>query len=421
MSNTNVKIKTSNSQSWFNGRKYHNNRNTNLSDSDFKNDECINIVEIVNKDLGLTSKNLVETEEESKILRSDITRKLSANNSKLGKYQKEIDSFELTLDNLINEDKIDSKEFSSVQKKLSKKMLTYNKAKNKSNDLEILRNSIAAKKVDNTNKNRNDFVELTFSITKAPKNLRRDLNYANDVLKASKEFFQTLGLKMEIHSYSTHLEQSSPHVHILGSYENSDSSFNKDLQDHFGKNYNYYSLNNSFNNFVRNHKSLKKYEHVKNLETITRGGKWEYLKNVGDYKKNSKELKKDITAYVKNIKAKKSYGLVQESREDILEKELIEVTLDNALKGSISDNLVESNEMLTKDNKNAHNALNHAHNDARLLKNSEIKVKDLAKSLEFEKNRTRETNNKLDLANKEVQRLKNQYEPKEKSHHRNRR
>ena len=57
--------------------------------------------------------------------------------------------------------------------------------------LKDLRDGTTAIVVDNKNRNRKNFVEITFSITKAPDHLRRDVQYGKDILQVIKEFYKT--------------------------------------------------------------------------------------------------------------------------------------------------------------------------------------------------------------------------------------
>lgn len=438
MSNTNAKVKSSSSGAWFANRIHHNNRKTNLSDSDFKDEECLNIVEKNEKfgemeggavmlddkgaGIGSYSFNLQHMKAVLKlndnISRSQITSKLSATNSKIKKYQQEAEK----IADLIVLEEPGTEQHQKLLKKGQKKLKTLNNAKNRAALLKELRDATEKKdmKKVNKNKNRKGFIELTFSITKCPEKFRRDAQYGKDVLEVVKEFYKKLKLKADVHSYSLHLDQSSPHCHILCSYKNSDSNLNKDLENIFNKRFNLHSLQNKFNNFVREHKRLQKYKHVQELEKIERGGRWEYIKNLNDYKNKSNELNSDITNAVKEIKPDKKMGLTLKTREEKLEEQLIEIATDSALKHSISDNLVKANEKLIKENKRANNALNSYLNDAKIIDTQAQVIKDKDKSLTFYKEQQIKDRNLLEKRNKELAQLKSKYESKLKSNHRDR-
>lgn len=416
MSNTNIEIKSSKSRSWFSNRKYHNNRQTNLSDSDFKDDECINIVEIVNKDVGLKSKspagdNVVQnvnvscgtyaenlanfykaynvTKNLQGLKRSEYTSKLASNNSKIARYERELEEIGKSLEKLLLDGKIDSKEFNKLNKKYSKKKNhTIPNAKAKSQILKTLRDGTAAKVVNNKNKNRKDFIEITFSITKAPEHIRRDVNYAEDILFAVKEFYNSLGFNMLVHSYSAHLDQSSPHIHLNGSYENTEHSLNCDLENRYGKKFNYHSLQNEFNTFIRNHPLLQKYNHIQKLESITRGSKFEYEKNLNLYKQKSKQIEQEVTKEVKSVSdIKNKFFLVEHTREEILEDALINEMKENRLKHSISSKLEQDNQKMTNDMQKMTKALNSALNDAKTIKAQEAEIQNLKNDINFYKNK----------------------------------
>ena len=425
MSNTNVQINSSKSRVWFTNRKYHNNRQTNLNDSDFKEDKCINIVDMVDKNVGLKtstgdgviqnisvsagtySENLANfykiydvPKNLQGLKRSAYTSKLASNNSKIVKYERELEDIGKSLEKLVNEQKTDTIEFERLNKKYSKKKNeTIKKAKDKSNILQTLRDYTSAKIVDNKNKNRKNFIEITFSITKAPNNLRRDIQYGKDILEVVKEFYQSLDFNMKLHSYSLHLDQCSPHCHILGSYENTNNSLNNDLENRYGKKFNYYSLQNEFNGFIKNHKLLQKYKHVQELETITRGSKWEYEKNLKKFKEKSKQIENDVIQEVKSVTdIKNKFFLVEYTREEILEDTLIEQMKENRLKSSISAKLEQENKKMTNNIQNIQNSLNKALNDVNIIKAQDMEIHNLQNEIDFYKNKFEI----LDLQNDEL-------------------
>ncbi len=426
MSNTNIQITTSKSRQWFSNRKYHNNRDTNLSDSDFKNDECINIVEIVNKDVGLKNsssgdgvvqninvsagtyaENLANyykafnvPQNLQGLKRGDYTRKLSANNSAIARYETELQHLQTQLEELVlsngSNDFTDEnfKKFEKLNKKYSKKInVTIPNAKAKSEMLQHLRDNTAASVVDNKNKNRKNFVEITFSVTKAPQYLRRDINYGKDVLSVIKEFYKDLGLNMIIHSYSLHLDQSSPHCHLNGSYENTEHSLNSDLENRYGKKFNYHSLQNEFNDFIRSHTLMRKYKHIQELETITRGSKWEYEKNLKKYKDKSKQIEQEVIQDVQSVKdIKNKFFLVEHTREEILEDALIEEMKENRLKSSISSKLEQDNKKIANDMAKIQKSLNNAYIDVKIIERQDKEIKNLTSQMNSYKKKFEDSN-----------------------------
>ena len=387
MSNTNIEIKTSKSRQWFSNRKYHNNRNTNLYDSDFKDKECINTVDIIDKEVGLKAFNVPKNIQGLK--RSDYTRKLSANNSRIAKYEKELIIMGKSLEKMVIDGKDTSKEFDKLNKKYAKKENeTIPNAIAKSKILKDLRDGTDAIVVDNQNKNRKNFIEITFSITKAPDHLRRDVQYGKDVLQVIKEFYKTLGLHQKIHSFSLHLDQSSPHCHINGSYENTDHSLNSDLEKRYGKKFNYHSLQNEFNTFIRNHTLLQKYKHIQELESITRGSKFEYEKNLKAYKNKSKQIEQEVIKDVKSVTdIKNKFFLVEHTREEILEYNLIEQMKENRLKSSISTKLEQENTKMANDMVKIERSLNNALNDVKTIEAQDLDIKTLKSDIDFYKNK----------------------------------
>lgn len=444
MSNTNIQINISKSRQWFSNRKYHNNRQTNLSHSDFKNEECINIVEIVDKGVGLKNSsagdNVVQNVNVSAgtyaenlanyykaynvpknlqgLKRGEYTSKLASNNSKIAKYERELEDIDKSLQKLVLDGKSDTKEFNRLNKKYSKKKnATIPNAKAKSKMLKTLRDGTAAIKVDNKNKNRKHFVEITFSITKAPDHLKRDINYGKDILQVVKEFYKSLGFNMKVHSYSCHLDQFSPHIHLNGSYENTDHSLNTDLEKRYGKKFNYHSLQNEFNSFIRNHKLLQKYKHIQELGTITRGSKFEYEKNLKVYKEKSKQIEKEVINDVRSVTdIKNKFFLVEHTREEILEDTLIETLKENRLKNSISAKLEQENKKMANDMQNMERSLNHALNDVKTIEAQDEEIANLKKDIDFYKKKFEDTNLQNDQLRDKVDNLITGEHSKNSSH-----
>jgi chromosome segregation ATPase len=217
--------------------------------------------------------------------KSEISKDISKYKSLIKNYEKDLVNYKIILENSILKD--DEKDISKYSKLVEKREKQIIKHTQKIQQLMTLRDNTKSRHVEgNKNKNRNDYVEITLSITKCPDELKRDQEYGKTLLDCVKDFYRSLDLDMEVESYSLHMDQSSPHCHILGNYKNSDSSIQKDLLKHFGKKFNYHSLQNGFNEFVRNYPNLQKYDHIKDLEKIERGGKFEYIKNLDLYKKS---------------------------------------------------------------------------------------------------------------------------------------
>lgn len=339
MSSTYSEFVTSNNRDWFKGRITHNNRQKNLSDSEFKDDEFLNVVEVVNAkahdvhdivnvSCGTYAENLRNhlAKEHNVNLpnnfkRSDVSRKCSAYTSKINKLNSELDALYQKLTNHMDNDEIGSKSFEKLNKKYSRKIATIEKNKDILKSLDDLRNSTKAKEIKNPNKKK--FVEMKFSIT-LTKRYRRDIDYRDEFLAMIKEFYKSKGFTQDIHSLSIHTDQSVIHGHILGVY-NGDTTLNQDLQRIYGKNFNYFDFQQDFNEFVSNHDIVKQRDIQ--IEPITKGGKKDYV-NLPAYKEIQVNAKKEVKQYIYNIRNKMK-GLLGLDKDTYIKK--LESKLYNSL------------------------------------------------------------------------------------------
>lgn len=344
MSSTYSEFKVSNNIDWFRGRITHNNRQKNLSDSDFKDDEFLNIVEVVNADAhkipeqhdiincsaGTYSENLRNylaknhnVNLPSNLKRSDVSKKASAYTSKISKLNSELETLTKKMTNCIENGKHDSNEYKKLNNKYNRKKNTIEKNQDILNHLMELKENTQAKKIKNPNKKK--FVEMKFSIT-LMKKYRRDIEYRDEFYSMIKEFLELKGFTMDIHSISIHCDQSVIHCHLLGVY-NQDTTLNQDLERIYGKKFNYFDFQKDFNEFVANHEIVKK--RGVEIEGITKGGKKDYV-NLKAYKEIQVNSQKEVKQYIYNLKNKfkAMLGLDKDSYIKSLEKKLYSTLVD---------------------------------------------------------------------------------------------
>lgn len=378
MANTNIEIKPLKDRKHFNQRKYENNRDKNISKN---NQEFLNIVEIINPEIGKQEKQKEEIKQQLK--RSDLTRLISSYNAKSNKCIEELNSFHLKLNNAtgIEKDKLINK--------IEKKQKSLDNFQEKLKDFNFLKKNTPSKKPNHKSNNRNEYYELRFSITNPPKRLRRSQEYGKDLLNVVKDYLKEKGISIDIHSFSLHMDQHSPHVHLLGSIKNQKLTLNQQLEKIFDKRFFYHSLQNDFNNFIKNHSLIKK--HNLKIGEITRGGMYEYEKNLLRYKTNEKEISEKVEKQIQNIKPIKNWGLVVKSREqqleDILKPLLIEKNSHKQFSKNIEKDLIRSDKIISQvlnekqnEKHNNQDLINKLHNE--LEKKNEI-LKDFDKHVDI--------------------------------------
>lgn len=340
MANTNLDIKPLKDRKHFKQRQYENNRQKNINGN---NDKFINIVEIINDKIG--QKDIIEKKEIEPLKRSDLTRLIASYNAKVKKCNNELNQLNMKYyecDSDLEKDKI--------KKKIDKKKDSLNNFKEKIKDFEFLKKQTPSKKANHKKDNRNEFYELRFSITNPPKRLRRNIDYGKDFLNVVKDYLKEKGISIDIHSFSLHMDQHSPHVHMLGSIKNQELTLNQQLEKIFDKRFSFHSLQKDFNNFVKNHDLIKK--HDLKLGEITRGGAYEYEKNLLRYKANQKDIEKKVEQQISSIKPKRNLiGLVVESREQKLEniakQLLIEKNSHKQYSKNIEKDLIRSDKIIS--------------------------------------------------------------------------
>ena len=338
MANTNIDIKPLKDRKHFKQRQYENNRQKNINGN---NNDFINIVEIMNSEIG--QKDIIEKKEVEQLKRSDLTRLIASYNAKVKKCNNELNQLN------INYSECDEIEKDKIKKKIDKKKDSLNNFKEKIKDFEFLKKQTPQKKPNHKKDNRNEFYELRFSITNPPKRLRRNIDYGKDFLNVVKDYLKEKGISIDIHSFSLHMDQHSPHVHLLGSIKNQELTLNQQLEKIFDKRFSFHSVQKDFNNFVKNHDLIKK--HNLKIGEITRGGVYEYEKNLLRYKANQKDIEKKVEQQISSIKPTRKFGLVVESREQKLEniatQLLIEKNSHKQYSKNIEKDLIRSDKIIS--------------------------------------------------------------------------
>jgi len=264
MSSTFLNISKKKNIQSFKARLHHNLRKKNLNTGKYVNQEFINIIKIDRKN-ELNDLLKVDKVDTPNLTKSDLSRKIAKQNQNLKKAK--------------------------TQKTKDKILL-------KINDLKEQRdNTKALSKAPKTNQ----FFELDMSITSVKKELLRDKNYAEDFLNVYQEWFQNKFKTAEIIGLVAHLDQGNPHTHLNFIYNN-DNNITKDLESSFTKkSRNYLEMQKDFNNFVKNHNLIKKY----NIEIneIGANGKRNYIP-ASKYKLMQDRAKQQATKLVNNYVSK---------------------------------------------------------------------------------------------------------------------
>lgn len=282
MANTNVDIIPLRDIKHFKQRIHHNNRDKNLND--LQHLKYQNVVEII--DPNVVKKEVIIKDNNKEMKRGDYTKQIGAYNGKIKNVQNDLNKLLNDFSNCTND--LDKEK---VQKKIDKKNVSLLKYIEKVKDLTFARDKTQKTFSNKKLLNRKDFYELRFSITKPPLHLQRDINYGKDLLQVVKDYVKNIGLDMDIHSYSLHLDQFAPHIHILSSLKGKELTLNQQFKKIFEKEQDFktfHSLQKDFNTFVKEHSLIKKYD--LNLGTITKGGLYDY-RPLAAYKKAQEDLK----------------------------------------------------------------------------------------------------------------------------------
>jgi hypothetical protein len=267
MSNTMIKLNRYKTLSQAKSRLSHNRRK-----KSFDEKKMLNINEVL-KDIKVDDTN------QTKLLsKTEITNKISKLNYRLKQYTKQ-------RDNLYGH-------------KFVKKQKQILKLERDISSLKIQRDKTASQ----MNYAKKAYVEFVLTITKTPNVYKKDIEFANELKRVSMLFLKNR-FTTDIYNIDIHLDQSTPHLHVMSRYIGN-NSLQKDLDKNYSKKrYQYSDMQIEFNNFIKDSFDFKKFPKL-TIEDITKGGKRDYLP-LSEYKElNSeinKKVQKEINAILKNI------------------------------------------------------------------------------------------------------------------------
>ena len=147
------------------------------------------------------------------------------------------------------------------------------------------------------------YVEFVLTITKAPQVYKKDIAFANELKRVSMKFLKEK-FTADICNIDIHLDQSTPHLHVMSRYIGN-NSLQKDLDKNYSKKrFQYSDMQIEFNQFVKDNFDFNKFDKLK-IEDITKGGKREYLP-LTEYKelnrKITQKVQKEINAILDKTK-----------------------------------------------------------------------------------------------------------------------
>ena len=303
-------------------RMYHNGRKTNLSTSNFKDKDCINLV-IDNRQ---ETKNIIDNQK--KILKdleetslSDLSNKIARANYKIKKYEQKFEALANELSNASPND------FPKIEKKMEKKTRAIFRQKDLIKELEI----IHSQKLDKRKMPKNEFNELTFNITSLPiqlmrkphqKNTKLLEEYSKDLMKFFEDNIREIFPNMHISMLATHLDQNTPHIHLNGFYDFS-HSMKQDLTQIFGKEKQFEKLQQEMHHRLQNSELVKKYN--LDIKPLKNGEHYIPLNEFKLIQMHAKQAtKKDVGEFIENLKKehKTFIGMDYESIIEDLTKKL---------------------------------------------------------------------------------------------------
>jgi len=345
--NTNIKIKQYETKKQFKNRANHDNRLTNSSEYKYHKDKYINIVEKTeNFNYDITTN--------SDLTRTEISRKLTSCISRLNKYEKELEVLDNTILKMVNTENFNpnNKYYIKTNNKYNKKSQTIDRLTTEINTLTTLKNNTIDKRTITANEK--PYVEITFGLTRA-NSILRDKTIGEDWLQLVKEFIADK-FNGDTHSFSVHLDQTSPHVHLLMKYDIG-TSLNKDLTNlypqHTSNTYRLSQLQQDFNNFTREHELIKKRELT--ISKITKGKV--YIDDLALYKKEDEKYKNTLDNNLNRLKQKSfentMFGepkLNKDSYINDLEKNIKKISVENNSNKHIRTSIVNESEDLKSEN-----------------------------------------------------------------------
>ena len=267
MSNTMIKLNRYKTLSQAKSRLSHNRRK-----KSFDKKKMLNINEVL-KDIKVYNNN-----QPKPLSKTEITNKISKLNYRLKQYIKQRDDL--------------------YGHKFAKKQKQILKLQNDISSLKIQRDKTESQ----MNYAKKAYVEFVLTITKAPNIYKKDIEFANELKRVSMLFLKNR-FTADICNIDIHLDQSTPHLHVMSRYIGN-NSLQKDLDKNYSKKrYQYSDMQIDFNNFVKDNFDFKKFPKL-TIEDITKGGKRDYLP-LSEYKELNSELnkkvQKEINAILKNI------------------------------------------------------------------------------------------------------------------------
>lgn len=210
------------------------------------------------------------------------------------------------IQNIPNKTAIDDKNSRTYLTKIIGKLRQRIKgAKKESTKIKLAKElELLIKKRDSTARQRtgskhikNNFVEITFSITKSNEYVR-NVNFHKDLNGLAKEFISIYFPNMDLIANSQHFEQYSVHTHIAGQYLEG-FTISEDLENSFGDSQSYHHAQKKFNEFIRNSFMVDKYK--LKIDKVVGQKYYPNGNDLAEYKKSIENLDKETAARTKKI------------------------------------------------------------------------------------------------------------------------
>jgi len=144
---------------------------------------------------------------------------------------------------------------------------------------------------------KNNFIEITFSITKSNKFVRNP-NFQKDLQGLTKEFLSIYFPHMDLIANSQHFDQYSVHCHQAGQYLEG-YTISEDLENSFGKSQSFHHAQKKFNEFIRNSFMVKKYK--LKIDKIVGQKFYPFGNDLSEYKKSLENLDEESITKTKKL------------------------------------------------------------------------------------------------------------------------
>ncbi len=211
MSNTMIKLNRYKTLSQAKSRLSHNRRK-----KSFDKKKMLNINEVL-KDIKVDDDNQAKP-----LSKTEITNKIAKLNYRLKKYTKQRDDL--------------------YGMKLQKKQKQILKLQNDIASLKTQRDKTASQ----MNYAKKAYVEFVLTITRAPNVYKKDIEFAKELKRVSMSFLKE-NFTADICNIDIHLDQSTPHLHVMSRYIGN-NSLQKDLDKNYSKKrYQYSDMQIEFN------------------------------------------------------------------------------------------------------------------------------------------------------------------------------